>query len=313
MSSSIFAGWVHDHPFYASAHEALRSEIDAVLNGGAPFVALLLGVSGAGKSELIKDICGSYADHVGPQGHAKVMWVETPTAVAGESLPLQITEALLGTAPPKAKRAQVRKQTRVALNSAGVKILFVDEVNHFVEARATRDAQTKENRQIADWLKELVELGKISLVLAGLPHVRQLLIDNEQLKRRALKPTVLRPYNWMDPSECVAFAQTVAAFAARFKECEWLVSVPMEELVPRAYGCTGGLIGRLRDLFASAEHLGARDRNLSLQLLSRAYERSFDRPQFDNPFEGEIPRDEVLNRAYQLAIGSNRSPHARAL
>jgi hypothetical protein len=306
MSSSIFSGWVHDHPFYSTIYDSLKWEIDVVLGGGDPIVALLLGPSGAGKTDLTKDICGSYPDHLGPNGHAQVMLVETPTADTGESLPSRIIKKLLGTAPPKSKKSDVRDQAQEALCSAGVKVLFIDEVNHIVEARSTRAAQTKENRQLADWFKELVESGGISLVLVGLPHIRQLLLDNEQLKRRALRPTVFQPYNWVDQSESTAFAQAVAAFAARFREREWLVSVPLEELVPRAYACSGGLVGLVKDLFASAELLGARERNLSLELLSHAYERWFDRPQFTNPFEGNIPSEEVLNRAYQLVLGSTR-------
>nr|WP_301334703.1 ATP-binding protein [Variovorax dokdonensis] len=262
-----------------------------------------MGPSGSGKTELIKDICSRYKDRLGPQGHSQVMSVETPTAATEDALPLRIIEQLFGGMPRKYRKGEAMQRAVQALESAGIMILFADEINHFAEARSNVSIQTKANRRIADWFKGMSDAGKVSLVLTGLPHSRQLVIDNEQLLRRALRPIELKPYRWSVPQQRRAFAQVVAAFCSRMQECGWLVSIALEALVPRAYACSGGLIGALKKLFTSAEHLGRSERNLSADLLSRAYARAFDLPGIADPFIGKVPGDEVLNYAYQHGLG----------
>lgn len=299
---SVFSGWVFEHAVYRRALERLTEKIDGVLDGGEPFVFPLFGLSGAGKTELLHDVSARYCRKVGPQGHPLVLNVSMPAASTGEALPKRIIATILGNVAHRGNRYEIRERAEKMLVGAGVRVLVLDELNHLVEARKSQSAQTIENRKVADWLKELVERHKISLVLAGLPHSQQILIDNEQMQRRAMRPVEIRPYNWFLKADREEFVGVIQAFVGRLVVEGWVVNADAERVIKACYVCSGGLVGHLRRLFANTEVLRKAKKVLDMDILAAVFDEHFPAYFDGNPFTAERISDAQLRKAYQGAL-----------
>jgi hypothetical protein len=305
MMADPFKGWICKHDHYNMPLGALADEVDRALNGGEPFMFTLLGQSRAGKSEVLKDVEARYSSNLSPSGHPQVIRVPMPTVLNKDALAYRIIEKVLGTADVKGSPRELALRL---LQDAGVIVMLLDEINHLAEARRSRAAQSKENRGLGDWIKEIFDISRVSIGLSGLPHSLSILVDNEQLEARALRPVHLRPYDWSLPSEQLSFRQVVLAFATQLKVSGWTIEAHPEIVTRGAYVCGGGLVGRVRDIFHRAAELGERTKRLDLPLLARAYEDRFSALAVGNPFKLATLTDVLLNEAHRRTLVRGQAP-----
>jgi hypothetical protein len=300
--SSIFEQWIYDHAQYKTVFETLAAEISSALDGSSPFVFPLLGDSRAGKSALLRDIETRFADEVNPSGHRRVMVVPMPSAASLEALAVRIIQTILGDIRVKGKTYQILNQAREVMERAGIRVLLVDETNHLVEKRTTEKAQTRENRQTADWFKELGDLSGISVVVTGLTHVSRMYADNDQLENRGLVGARIHPYAWSVKSDRVEFQKTIRAGMALMEADGWTIGVEAEQLTRVAYFGGGGYIGKARDFLVRIETLGHKHKQLDATLLAKAYNSKYPPDSHGDPF-GISPMDDVtLNGAHRRAL-----------
>ncbi|MEY8688726.1 MAG: TniB family NTP-binding protein [Leptothrix sp. (in: b-proteobacteria)] len=301
MSYGIFAGWVVDHRDYVAAHDALSQEIDFALDGQAPFFQMLLGPSGMGKSELLKDLAAQYAPPEGSGERPSVLWIPIRTGSSADDLARTVIQATLGLATVRERKAALRERARLTLMSAGAKVVLLDEGNHSTEARASRHTQTKLNRQIADWLKELLELSGISVVVAGLVHAERMLTDNEQLQSRANRSVELLPYAWYKPEDRQVFADLINQFAGHVRMKGYTLEMDEGLMVKAIYLSSGGLIRPVVRLFERAVLLRQSTRQLDLGVFAQAFEQC-STSHLDDPFRASKISDEMLNTAHRMAL-----------
>lgn len=302
MSTSIFEGWIYDHDQYTTIFETLAAEIERVLNGSSPIVFPLLGDSRAGKTALLKDIEARFADQVSPSGHRKVMFVPMPSAASNEALAVGIIQTILGDIQVKGKAYQILNQARETMKGAGVLVLLVDETNHLVEKMTTQKAQTKENRQTADWFKELGDISGISVVVTGLSHVSRMYADNDQLENRGLVGARINPYAWSVKADRDQFQNTMNAGIAHMREHGWSIGVEADLLTRVAYFGGGGYIGKARDFLVRIETIGNMHKKLDVALLSSAYKGKYPLDSYGDPTLLKTIDDVMLNGAHQKAL-----------
>lgn len=302
MSTSIFDGWIYDHNQYTTIFEVLAAEIERVLNGSSPIVFPLLGDSRAGKTALLKDIETRFADEVSPSGHRKVMFVPMPSAASNEALAVGIIQTILGNVQVKGKAYQILNQARETMKGAGVLVLLVDETNHLVEKMSTQKAQTKENRQTADWFKELGDISRISVVVTGLTHVSRMYADNDQLENRGLVGARIHPYAWSVKADRDQFKNTINAAIAHMKVHGWSIDVDADLLTRVAYFGGGGYIGKARDFLVRIETIGNMHKKLDVALLSSAYKGKYALDSHGDPTLLKTIDDVMLNGAHQKAL-----------
>jgi hypothetical protein len=302
MSTSIFDGWISDHNQYPTIFEVLAAEIERVLNGSSPIVFPLLGDSRAGKTALLKDIETLFADQVSLSGHRRVMVVPMPSAASNEALAVRIIQMILGEIRVKGKAYQILNQARETMKAAGVRVLLVDETNHLVEKRTTEKAQTKENRQTADWFKELGDISGISVVVTGLSHVSRMYSDNDQLENRGLVGARIHPYAWRVDADRIQFENTIKACIAHMKDHGWLFDVDADLLTRVAYFGGGGYIGKARDFLVRIEEIGNIHKKLDIALLSSAYKDKYPLDSYGDPTLLKAIDDVMLNGAHQKAL-----------
>ena len=179
---------------------------------------------------------------------------------------------------------------------------MVDETNHLVEKRTTEKAQSKENRQTADWFKELGDLSSISVVLTGLSHVSRMYADNDQLENRGLVGARLFPYAWGVDADRVQYQDMVSSGLAHFQDNGWRIDVPPDLVTRFSYLGGGGYIGKARDFLVRIEELGGNRKLLSLDLLREAYNDKYRLDSSGDPFEFKSINDVLLNGAHQKAL-----------
>lgn len=302
MTTSIFEGWIYEHDQYKIVLETLTEEIDRALHGGTPFVFPLLGDSRAGKTALLKDIETYFANQRSPSGHQLVIFVPMPSAASNEALAVRIINAIIGDIPVKGKVYQILDQARATMQGAGTQVLLIDETNHLVEKRSTEKAQTKENRQTADWFKELGDLAKISVVVTGLSHVCRMYSDNDQLQNRGLVGARIHPYAWSVQKDREQFQKTIHAAMAFLQEHGWTIDVPLDLLTRVTFLGGGGYIGKARDFLVRIEEVGRKHKKLDARLLSRAYKEKYPLDASGDPLQLRSIDDVMLNGAHQKAL-----------
>ncbi len=301
---SIFTEWVYDHPNYRAAHAQLCTAIDQLLSQGTPFLFTLLGATGVGKTEVLKDVLARY-----PAGElmarSPLHLVSMPVSPAGDALAKRIIETLVGRLIIRGTGTDVRAMAARMLIQAGVRVLILDELNHLIEMRKGERAQTTENRRTADWFKELLDQHGISIVLAGLPHTARFFSDNEQFKRRAMRPVEIQPYAWNLDKDREAFSGAVSAFVLHMQNEGWLIEVDPDRFTRACYFCTNGSIGGLHKLLTAAEMLGSKVPKLDMELCAKVFDVHFGMPDQVNPFKlPDIP-DIQLHKAYQDVLIRN--------
>jgi hypothetical protein len=307
-TGSIYENWLLDHRNHAADYDRVVSEIELVLQGGQVIVLMLLGQSGVGKTELLKDVAERFAEHVSDSGHPKILYVPFPTGATPDLLAERIIKQILGLPIVKWPRRELRDRARNLLRTAGVLVVILDETNHAAEARSKQPVQTKTNRQIADWIKEVKDLARVSFLMGGLSHSRRLLKDNEQLEGRALRPIDLAPYAWHVEEQRAAYAEMVAGFVGHARDEGWTVEIDHERLVRASYLCTGGLVGNVARLFARATVLSRSTKRMTAEVLAQAFATRFPERRGGNPFELDQITDEMLNGAHREVLERARSP-----
>lgn len=124
------------------------------------------------------------------------------------------------------------------LQAAHTKVILWEEASHIV------DTGTKmPPRAAGDFFKEAMDEVPVSHILFGLPRLEKLMQSNEQLRLRAKKRWELRPYDWMEPPERLAFAGVVRTFVDMFGTLGYVIVVSFECFVQHCYLFSGGLVG----------------------------------------------------------------------
>ncbi len=301
--TSIFEGWIYDHAQYTIAFESLAEEIERVLHGCTPIVFPLLGDSRAGKSAVLNDIEARFSEHVSPSGHRRVMKVPMPLPASLEAFAVCIIRKIIGDISVKGKAYEILNRARTLMEKAGVQVLLVDETNHIIEKRSTERAQSKENRQMADWFKVLGEHSGISVIVTGLSHVSRMYSDNDQLENRGLVGARINPYAWSVQADREQFQATICTGLGLLNDDGWTIDTQTDLFIRVAYLGGGGYIGKARDLLVRIEEIGRSHKRLDAKLLGRAYKDKYRLDSLGDPLELKSIDDVMLNAAHQRALG----------
>jgi len=155
----------------------------------------IVGESGSGKTTII-----SYFASLHPRIDHKC-GLEIPVLLAkvparptvksfAETLLYQLGDPLWMRSNTVGKSIRLRE----LLRRCGVRLLALDEFQHFVDARRANIPN-----EVADWLKEQVEEAGLSIVVLGLQRCLEVLKQNEQLRRRFGATLRVGAFRWESP------------------------------------------------------------------------------------------------------------------
>lgn len=168
---------------------------------------LLSGPSGTGKTSALT----FYREHFPMREEAEgrvqpVTYVVTPSAPTVKSLAEAILIALGDPAHGKGSSEQKTHRIYKFLKGCKVELLMIDEFQHFVET-----TRRSANREVTDWLKNLISVSQVPVVLAGLPTCTEAIRSNSQLARRFSAHCNLCPFTFTTAPKRMEFRGVLAA------------------------------------------------------------------------------------------------------
>jgi hypothetical protein len=134
----------------------------------------------------------------------------------------------------------------LALDGGGSKGVYTHKVMHHV----------------ADWLKDLIDMTKVTLVIAGLPSSMSVIDQNVQLARRFSAPIVMPRFDWNMAGDRQQFRSILRVFSKALSRAYESPDLSTEEMGFRMYLATGGLMAYVvrllkqveRDCITDAKH-----------------------------------------------------------
>lgn len=86
------------------------------------------------------------------------------------------------------------------LNEQEVRVIIFDDVQHIIDRASAKIAYA-----VADWIKIIIDESQCGVIVMGLTHAERVLMTNSQLERRAEPVIYLRPYDWRDEKQRLAY------------------------------------------------------------------------------------------------------------
>lgn len=150
-----------------------------------------------------------------------------------------------------AKGGSVDKTNRIfhAVKALNIKMFIFDEMQHFVDG-GNKNAP----RDVADWLKVLIDTSKASTILMGTKPVLEILRSNSQIRRRFSTVLEIKPFSIDD----LASAQEFAAIVKQIDESLGLpnaIDYRDLELIESMHFATNGVMDYIVKLMVQAYEL----------------------------------------------------------
>ncbi|KEO65604.1 hypothetical protein J103_32790, partial [Burkholderia pseudomallei MSHR5855] len=146
--------------------------------------------------------------------------------------------------------ARLTEQIVKLVHGCGVEIIMLDEFQHFVEG------DRRSLRQVANWLKVLLDRLPAAVVLAGLPSLLGVLRVNGQLRRRFSRVTEIRRFDVNTQEGAQTFIGVMQALAKD-------MPLPMMDIADRQvamklYYASAGLVDYMCKLLNGAYQIAER-------------------------------------------------------
>jgi len=176
-------------PLFKEAWDMV-SRIHDDQRAGLPSNIAILGVSGVGKSTLIRGYCSSFPKIKEKERiQIPVAGFRVPSAPTAKSLLQAINRMFLGS--ESGTSADLMKRAVKYINHFQVEVLFADEAHHLIDR-----GRMKSHAHLGDCWKEFNDQVGCSICMSGAPRLRLLFETNTQLKNRWSSSYALRPFEY---------------------------------------------------------------------------------------------------------------------
>tara|TARA_R110001592_G_scaffold302869_3_gene574863 strand:- start:3764 stop:4732 length:969 start_codon:yes stop_codon:yes gene_type:complete len=232
----------------------------------------IIGDSGAGKSKIIEKFKALHPsirkdDHE----HKPVMVVEMPVSPTIRSFCKCFLDALHRPYAEKASQDFLTRQLKSALVGCKPYLFIIDEAQHLVEGKFLK----KDPRQVADWIKHLMNDTGVSIALVGISSIAKLTEANEQLARRFSQRIYLKPYSADTKKNIDQLLNLLDKFFENSGyKGDWTFLAKPTSL-ERLCFASDGLVGYISPFVAEAVRLATEknlDGTLTIQHLNQAFE-----------------------------------------
>lgn len=244
---------------------------------------LVYGQHGSGKSTAISHYLKQFSrKRVGGVTKIPVLMALTPETPSVVSLSDVLLTSLGDPLATRGTAATKLKRIVHFFKECGVEMLILDEFHHFYDTH-----RVSEGRRVTDWLKNLMNLTKISVVLVGLPRSIAALNANPQLRRRFRSPLHHREFGFIEESAQKDFCALLDAL----EQClpvRFAPSLAEPSTARQMYYATHGLIDYVVKILDDAVSMsGAKSGQvLGAKHLVSAFKRQVwaECPDWINPF-----------------------------
>lgn len=247
-----------------------------------PLHMRLLGVSGVGKTFLLKEYRATHAPiHRSEMTEVPILYLSIPSPPTTKSIYAAFLKGL-GVDAWNGTTLQYQRQVQILCRRCEVKLIFIDEIHHFIDR-----GKASSYAAAADALKEMLDLLGIAAIFSGAPRSRILFDHNSQLRSRVFLTHRLWPFDL--ESRLQDLRGFIYALTDQLTEVdrEWLAC---PEVAERIFYATDG-IHRNVTLLCKLVASGARNvPGLNYSKMSEIFRRVWS-PHDDklNPFHKNFP------------------------
>ena len=256
------------YPRFKALHRDIRECQEMSRLANEPQCMSLEGVTGAGKSTLVRDYVALFSRVEETDGtRIPVFYAETPSPVTVKGMAATML-AHLG--DPAAHRGTVWSMNFRLIQlmiACHVELVILDDFHHLIDKKTNRILE-----QVSDWLKVLIKETGIPFLVVGIAgKVECILEANAQLSRLFAVRETLQPFCCNPADEA-----SIQEFARFVHYAEQTIAMPLPETLPRLellyrlHYATDGVVGNLMNLLRYATLLSRRQRKTGVDLATLA-------------------------------------------
>lgn len=189
------------HPKYKEIYDRLREthlfSIGSSQNDGV----FLSGLTGVGKSTLLKDYAESYPRKV-IEGNTivPILYFKVPVGATPKSVAAQALHKLGDPNFDKGTLVQITVRLLKFVEACKVEMIIIDEFQHLID-RDTSNVL----KNASDWVKTFMEEAGIPVLICGMPESKKIFEWNSQIDRRFCTRYTLEAFNYSTKEEQIEF------------------------------------------------------------------------------------------------------------
>lgn len=304
----MFTRYIY-HPAVEAARDEILQLLEEPTARNLPRCKFLVGPTGVGKTELLKDIFNEpkFAVKDEPTGLMQpIIRVEAKEKDTIKSLTEQLLRELQDPHPTRGTLPEMKHRFIHQLIAQQTKLIVIDEIHQLSRI---------DHYTFADYLKDILNSTNCILLGVGLADALELPRSNAQLARRCLTPILLRPFDWLNPDDRAGFQSLLLTMKDEDRDRFKNLPIEQDGLAGALHFATGGATGGVVQLILAALDEAKRKRRLpNFKDLAEAFDRLslvWDyKPRF-NPFRIKQLPDTWNPMPFEFGSRSDQPKRAR--
>lgn len=271
-STTLVERFIIPHDAFRNATEQIEQAFKYAQNKGEGEALALIGESGTGKTSVLDAVRSRHESVSGADRDIiPILSATVPSEPTVKSLAAVLLAAIGDSRPEQGTEPELTRRLKSHIKATGTCMIMIDEFQHFYDR-----GRHKVMHKVADWLKELIDATKTTLVVAGLPYGTSVIDQNEQLARRFSASLSLPRFSWNDIEQREEFIRILHCYEKEISKHYKIPELSSESMAFRFYCATNGLMGYLskllKQLLRNAEMSGKE--SIILEDIAKAYMQS---------------------------------------
>lgn len=278
------------YPRFNDLHADIRLCQKATAQAGEPACMALEGLSGTGKSTLVRAYAATFPRYEAEGGtRIPVFYLETPSPVTVKGMAVHMLTELGDPGAHKGTLQMMNGRLIHYLKSCDVQLVILDDFHHLIDTETNRVLA-----RVSDWLKVLIKETGIPYLVVGIDNsVETILRANQQLSRLFAIRESLRPFALESEGDAGTFSLFLQ-YAQEAVGLSFCHEIPHHELLARMHYATNGVVGNIMNLLRFATLLAeemALD-EMTLPILDEAFNKRLRRHVLkeQNPFTTHLDK-----------------------
>jgi hypothetical protein len=261
------------YPRFKSLHADIRECQELSRLSNEPQCMSLEGITGAGKSTLVRDYVTLFPRLEQTNGtRIPIFYAETPSPVTVKAMAATMLVRLGDPAAHQGTLWALNYRLIRLMIDCQVELVILDDFHHLIDRETNRILE-----QVSDWLKVLIKETGVPFLVVGINGTIERILDtNAQLSRLFAVRQTLEPFrcDLADEAGVQEFARFVH-YAEQVVAVPLPVTLPRLELLRRLHYATQGVVGNLMNLLRYAAWLTRQQQQetITLATLASAYDK----------------------------------------
>jgi len=280
------------YPRFNELHNDIMLCREMTAESGEPSCMVLEGVTGAGKSTLVKAYAANFPPYEAEDGsRIPVFYAETPSPVTVKGFSSHLLSELGDPAAHRGTLQNMNARLIHYLRVCEVQLVILDDFQHLIDSETNKILA-----KVSDWLKVLIKETGIPFLVIGIEDsVERILRANSQLSRLFAVRETLHPFSLGSENEARDF-QRFLEYAEKAVKVPIEYDLSLDEFLARMYFATEGVVANIMNLLRFAALLANKQDEdaITLHLLDQAFNKRLQRHLIKPPNPFSTPLKNIL-------------------